>query len=190
MINYSILYCLIDPNTNKIRYIGYTTKTLEHRLKSHIASSKSNDKNTHRGKWITKLSKENKIPIIKELVKVPFEKRKLLEIELIKHYKQFCKLTNGTKGGDGTEGYVYTDEVRKKMSLLQTGKPKPYLRNIIKLENIKTKEVIIFSDKEEAAKYLKCKSQSILSASCGVRPSICGWRAYSIKKEKGATKLA
>lgn len=35
------IYALVDPNTHQVRYVGRTRKTINQRLKHHIASAKS-----------------------------------------------------------------------------------------------------------------------------------------------------
>lgn len=155
------LYGLTDPITNKIRYIGYTTKKLIKRKQQHINGCKIKDLNCHRCKWINKLAKDNLKPEIKLLFTVPFEKVKDLEIELIKHYKQFSKLTNNTNGGDGTIGLKPSEETRNKMRLRMLGKPNIYVRKKIKLTEISTGKEIIFLSAKEASLYLNCNPESI-----------------------------
>lgn len=56
------IYCLIDPITYQIRYIGKTNDTKK-RLKRHINESKSNT-TSHKKAWINSLLKMNKLPIL------------------------------------------------------------------------------------------------------------------------------
>ena len=58
------IYILIDPNTNKIRYVGMTKLSLKHRLSLHLAQKE--DK-TYKSNWINKLKRNKQIPIIKQI---------------------------------------------------------------------------------------------------------------------------
>lgn len=173
------LYALIDPNTNKIRYIGYTTK-VKYRLKQHInACLNLREKNCHRCHWINKLNKEGFNPIYKTLAVVDdLEKAKLLEIELIKHYKQFTELTNNTIGGDGTKGLKWTEESKNRIRGRKSGGTKPYK---VEALNKITGEYKVFDNKSKAAEYIKCSIDSIIGVSCGQRDSVNKWYVKLIK---------
>lgn len=58
------VYVLIDPNTNKIRYVGMTKLTLKHRLGLHMSEKLTT---THKTHWINSLKKKNQSPIIKKI---------------------------------------------------------------------------------------------------------------------------
>lgn len=167
------LYCLRCPITNLIRYIGYTTLELEKRLRFHINSSKSNDKHTHRGKWILKLLSKGVRPLIEHLVTYDtVEQAKKVEVLLIKHYKQFCKLVNGTDGGDGRTGHKVSEEGRRRMTEYRTGRPNPAKRIPITLIHEKTGERVDLKDKWDAASYLNCSPESIVGVLYGTRNSV------------------
>ena len=57
------IYVLIDPNTNKIRYVGMTKLTLKHRLSLHLVEKSK----TYKSNWINKLKKNKQIPVIKQI---------------------------------------------------------------------------------------------------------------------------
>jgi hypothetical protein len=111
------IYCLSDPRTNEIRYIGLTKKNLETRLIEHISSSKSVKKsNTYKKKWIQSLLKDNIKPIILLIEgSLTSTEVKDKEIYYIAKYKLEYKLTNLTEGGDGTLGYKLSKESKKKI---------------------------------------------------------------------------
>jgi len=53
------IYELIDPKSNKPRYIGKSNNP-QKRLESHLKEKK----NTYKNNWIKKLKKENLIPVL------------------------------------------------------------------------------------------------------------------------------
>lgn len=126
------IYALIDPTNNNVRYIGKTMYP-EKRKSRHFR--KTNNK-THKEKWVSSLLAKNIIPIFKILVCTEECNLNNCEIEYIKHYSQFVKLTNGTKGGDGgsrpqtekvkermrTNNPMYNKETVKQVALKNIGK--------------------------------------------------------------------
>jgi len=179
------LYCLVDPTNNKIRYIGYTKRS-KLRLKEHInvaLHKTKSERNSHKSKWIKKLLRNDIIPIYKPLVRNNSEDEiKQLEIDFIKYYKKYYKLTNNTLGGDGTSGRSLTLKERQNLSLKYTGVVRPERRYKVEALNSKTLEYKIFEDKTEAAKYIGCKENAIMSVSCGNREKVYNWYIKLIKK--------
>jgi len=89
------IYCLKNPDTLEIRYIGITTaKYLSSRLSQHYYCA-NHGFQTHVAKWIRTLSKKPIIEFIEFTTKENWEKR---EIYLI---SQYSNLTNIHKGGKG-----------------------------------------------------------------------------------------
>lgn len=97
-----LIYTLIDPKTNLVRYVGQTTKKLEQRLSAHINKAKnSSNKTTHKNTWIKSLINENLRPIIKLVEVVSDDEWKEKEKYYIKKYKEFgFDLLNLSEGGD------------------------------------------------------------------------------------------
>lgn len=87
------IYILIDPNTNRIRYVGMTKLLLKHRLSLHL---REKSKITHKSNWIQSLKKDNKKPIISQIDSSnDLEELSKKEIYWIQYYlKQGEKLTN------------------------------------------------------------------------------------------------
>ncbi len=114
----------------EVFYIGKTTddrlalRLSEH--KSHALKPKVKDKNRKIYNKICKLIREQKDITIRPLFITDNEnEQNAKEIELIALYgrdlRNGGKLYNSTEGGDGVSGYVYTSEVRKRMSELKKG---------------------------------------------------------------------
>ena len=110
------IYSLVDPITQKIRYIGFTTFLIEKRLKEHIDESSSN-KRTYKLNWIRKLLKKGVTPTIKLVEVVPFEIVDQKEIYWVSYFKNLGEpLVNGTKGGRGAPGHIHDKKDRIKIS--------------------------------------------------------------------------
>lgn len=113
------IYGLFDPITNELRYIGITFTSLEKRLKFHLNDKAKN----YRTCWIKSLKAQGLKPLIQKLVKDEVDRKEACRLE--KFFIKWCKengyrLINGTSGGDG--GYIFTDDVKKKMSASAKGK--------------------------------------------------------------------
>lgn len=117
------IYCLKDPITSEVRYIGKTVDQLNERLKVHIHQSKKPNKKTHKECWIRGLIDSGHKPLI-ELIEVATEVNWVeREKYWIAYYRNICPtLTNATDGGDGSHGYKPSEESRKRRSLLAKGK--------------------------------------------------------------------
>jgi hypothetical protein len=90
------IYALVDPQTNEVRYVGKTKRTLRIRLRAHITDNPKH--NTHKFNWIKKLKSFGFEPIIIEL-EVCNENN---WIEREKYWiQQYNNLTNLTTGGEG-----------------------------------------------------------------------------------------
>lgn len=58
------IYCLIDPRTNEIRYVGKTCSSLKERLRQHLGQSCGNG---HKQAWLQQLKNLKLKPIIETL---------------------------------------------------------------------------------------------------------------------------
>ena len=120
-----IIYKLICPISNEVRYIGQTIQSLNRRLYNHIY--RVNDKTekkvslTHKESWIRKLIIENKVDDLKiELIEeVCVDLLDEREKYWISHYGKLVKLTNSTDGGQCCR--VISDETRRKISASKKG---------------------------------------------------------------------
>jgi len=116
-----IIYGLVDPDTKEIRYIGKSSYGLK-RPKEHFKPSNYMKQQNHKAHWIKKLKSQGKEPDIVILKDANSEEElNLLEIETIKEYREkYGNLTNGTDGGEGSLGWVPTEENKKNMSAGRT----------------------------------------------------------------------
>lgn len=186
------LYSLIDPRNNTIAYIGYT-KRPKNRLSEHISVSKNlkrSESNSYKSKWIRKLEKVNEKPIYKTLLRTNSEiEIKNLEIDYIKYYKQFYKLKNNTLGGDGTSGRLLSNAEKENLRIKNKGLIKIEQRFNVEILHSKTSEYYIFKDKTEAAKFIGCKENAIMSVSCGHRKTVYKWYVKLVNRKRGTLLL-
>jgi len=103
------IYSLNDPNTKEIRYIGYTSQSLESRLKQHVRDSNRNGKSYKRN-WIKSLKTNPTIELIEDKIE---NKDKILELERY-YISKYENLTNGTNGGEKNK--TFTNDVKNRIS--------------------------------------------------------------------------
>lgn len=119
-----IIYCLIDPLTCKVRYIGRTTKkNITHRLIEHITKSKyfkryhPNLNPTHKENWINSLLELGMEPRIRKLCEISgWQQSHDLERCLINKYLNSRNLTNHDDKGVGYLNRTITIEQKKAIS--------------------------------------------------------------------------
>lgn len=115
------IYCLKDPTTGDVRYIGQTNN-LKKRLRRHLSDSV--ESKTHLGNWLRSLGAQKPLMVVLHEVS---EKETWAEEE--RRYISCARalglaLVNATDGGEGTSGFVATYEQRAAISAALTGVPK------------------------------------------------------------------
>lgn len=156
-IDGNIIYGLIDPNTNKIRYIGYSSN-MKQRFYDHCIPYNLKKK-THKNNWLRPIIESGQKPII--IVLDRFDNSNDLpkaEVATVALYRSMgYDLVNGTDGGDGFQkGHKISAETKYKLSIASTGRKhteetKQKIRevNIGKTLSIETKYKISESQKGE-----------------------------------------
>lgn len=156
-----IIYFLIDPRTNEVRYVGKSTKGRQ-RYKDHIRSFESKrEEHFHKSRWMKELKNLNLQPIF-ELVEIYKTKEELSEAEQFYiSYLRFLgvNLTNLTDGGEGTIGYKHTETTKDKIreKALERGPTNLVSHN---------KKVHIFENAIEKRKCSKCEQYKSLDNFC------------------------
>jgi len=124
------IYGLIDPITNKLRYIGKSISP-KIRLRKHISERHKHD--SYKDRWIRKVLLCNAKPELIIIDIVPSSEWQFWEKFYISYFKGLAvKLTNTTEGGDqppSTKGRKHTKKSKQKMSDSKKGKPIPWLNN-------------------------------------------------------------
>ena len=124
------VYGLIDPQSQKLRYVGKTIGELNLRFNHHIWNAIHGKSTTHKNIWIRSVLRKNLKPEIFDIETIENE-QELLDAEVfwIAYFKYIgCDLVNHTIGGDRGSGYKHTDEDKQKMSILKKNKPAYHLR--------------------------------------------------------------
>lgn len=108
-----IVYGLTEPGTECVRYIGKSASGLK-RPKSHRLASRLAEDRSHKGNWIRSLLEEGRcygIVVLESAADGQF----LQDLErfwIAQGTGLGWRLTNHTKGGDGTLGVVHGPEAR------------------------------------------------------------------------------
>lgn len=149
-----LIYALIDPRNDRVRYIGWTSTTLEKRLYKHLLPSELKKK-THKNNWLNQLVCENLRPIIVEIEKVPYKDYQESERKWIAYYGRE-NLTNGTDGGEGMLGWVPSEDTRRKLS--ETMKKK--MESLELRENLRKKAIEQWGSEEDRLEMANTLSKS------------------------------
>jgi len=119
------VYGLTDPRDGEIRYIGYTSIGME-RPEWH-AKDKTD---SWKARWIRSLQREGErygIVII-EVLHSPDGLHERERHWIAHHRALGARLTNGSNGGEGVPGLVFSDEHRRKLSV--AAKKRGYTSNL------------------------------------------------------------
>ncbi|KKK73915.1 hypothetical protein LCGC14_2889040 [marine sediment metagenome] len=91
------IYALIDPTTNRIRYVGKTAQTLQKRLKEHLSPARLK-KDSAKNVWLRSLKVRPVIVVLEECTKKEAEASEIFWIRLLKMTGN--DLVNSTIGGN------------------------------------------------------------------------------------------
>lgn len=111
-----IIYGLLDPITKEIRYIGKSSSGLL-RPRRHLTEKSYTTETNHKAHWIKSLMIRGITPEI-VIIKVCNNANDLIQLEIItiKEYRDAgARLTNLTDGGEGSLGWVPSEETRQNM---------------------------------------------------------------------------
>jgi hypothetical protein len=108
-----VIYCLRDPDTRAVRYIGATKQTLAKRLSVHLALCHRTT--TSCARWLRGLLAGGKRPVI-ERIEGPVDDWQEAERRWIAQYRPIADLLNQTDGGMGCHGCRPADASRAKRS--------------------------------------------------------------------------
>jgi len=113
------VYCLKDPRTGTVRYVGWTSRNPKRRMSAHLTEAihESRQAHTFKARWIRSLLAVDVRPVM-EVLEIgtgmfwaPAEQRWIAFFR-----QQGTVLTNGSDGGEGNTGYIPPPEVRAKIS--------------------------------------------------------------------------
>ncbi len=110
----TVIYSLVDPRDERVRYVGKTMVSLRERLIGHLYESKRGRNKRHN--WIRKLTSLGLEPRIVPLETVPpggdwaEAERRWISLLGASH-----DLLNGTTGGEGCPGRPVSEKTRRKI---------------------------------------------------------------------------
>lgn len=121
----SLVYALVAKSSpDEMRYIGRTdASNPAGRHKDHLNEALK-DVDTYKCNWIRKvLSSSDEVLVITVESELTFERSVQQEIFYIAYYRTLGhRLTNATDGGEGAFGYRHTEETKKVMSNVNSGR--------------------------------------------------------------------
>lgn len=160
-----IIYALIDPLTEMVRYIGKTKASLNQRYGGHLCEARNSGrdkKNTRKNKWIKSLAKQGRKPAIELLDRVPEQQWQFWEQWYICLYRSWgFRLCNLTAGGDGLTNA--SDETKEKLSGITKKWWEENDVEIVQLD-LEGKVINIFPNIRSAAKKYKRNVSTICEA--------------------------
>ncbi len=124
----AFIYGLTDP-TGAIRYVGFTSRTLDRRLVKHLQDAqRQSKKNRHVYTWIRSLLRNGHTPEIVLLDEC--EGNGAEEERMWIKYGRECgwRLTNHTDGGEGTTGFRFSEEAKARLRVIRLQQYTPELR--------------------------------------------------------------
>ena len=114
------IYILQDPDTLSVRYVGKTTNPRKRFYQHTNKKVQEVSKRRYLSKWILKLLKVNKKPLM-TIIDETESDWKNLEQYWIEQFKTWgYRLTNLTIGGEGLVGYIHKKETIEKLSKMIT----------------------------------------------------------------------
>ncbi|WP_180541557.1 GIY-YIG nuclease family protein [Nevskia soli] len=117
-----VIYTLKNPRTHDVRYVGWTSKTVEQRLKWHIQESLLKAR-THKQRWILSLLAIGLKPVIEVIESGAGKKWEKAERRWISHFRaNGARLVNGTDGGDGLPNWGTPEERSAKQKRTEANK--------------------------------------------------------------------
>jgi group I intron endonuclease len=136
----SFIYGLVDPRTDKIRYIGKTKAGMK-RPQSHGLVCHLKKDRTHKARWIQELRRAGLSYSVVVLEEV-FE-QDLCQAErrwIASARAQGWPLTNLTDGGDGLGGHKFSSEHRAKISAANKGRKHTEEQRRKFMEHVRTRK--------------------------------------------------
>lgn len=153
------IYCLINKETNEVRYVGFTRSSLNTRFSQHKHEALKRNTLSHVYNWFREMVKDNNIPIIKLLEDgIPIN---LWEERENYWINKFENLTNQKSGGNGvhlntnSSGRISSINSKKKIVLQIDDN-----MNIIKEWNSSVEAEIFFNKKHTGNIFSSIKNRS------------------------------
>ena len=115
------IYVLCQPD-GEIRYIGKTVRPLSLRFQAHLSRARNGEK-SHLFNWIRLILSAGFLPTITLIGEVEGNGSQEEQAWIAYGKQEGWRLVNSTEGGEGSLGYIPTEETRKKLSKSLKGIP-------------------------------------------------------------------
>lgn len=116
------IYCLVNPITRNIFYVGKTKRRIESRLSAHIQDK---GVNARKDREINNIIESGRRPLIETLELCDESKWEDREVFWISEIKRLgFSITNGNKGGSGTHNFLDRTRLAISTALLSSEKKK------------------------------------------------------------------
>lgn len=187
-----IIYNLVDPSDNQIRYIGQTTNGIK-RLVNHFAPYQLKTKN-YKNSWIKSVQAKGLKPIV--LITHKANSREELnakEKELIETFNKCVNLTNFTVGGDAKSRL---NPKPKKITYRKWSNSPDYKKRVKSMQNkqktisLKDQHDNYYSSISEAANIIKSTTGNIRKHLNGIHSHVKGYKFMEIVKGDTAQQEA
>jgi hypothetical protein len=116
----TVIYGLCDKEAC-VRYVGKTQQRVERRLLAHLTRARRGERG-HKNNWIRQCLKDGYVPSVKILEMVDGDGCAQEIFHISKYRELGFDLTNATDGGEGTIGYVPSEETIEKLRRSHLGK--------------------------------------------------------------------
>lgn len=119
--NSFVVYGLIDPRNQQLRYVGLTTRDISRRMEQHLRNNPTGK--SHKNSWVRGLKAAGLSPEVEILERcTSWEDLQESERFWIQYYRALgCALVNHTIGGEGSYGFRHTAETRALLADLSRG---------------------------------------------------------------------
>jgi hypothetical protein len=184
-----IIYCLMDPDSGEIRYVGKTSVGLK-RIDQHLKSARKSNPKTRVQRWISRVVSEGKIPRVAILDYAESDDELCrLEIMWITNCRDCgCNLTNMSDGGDGNRGFKHSEETKRKLAEISRNLPA-----VVRAKQSVAQRAAPFSEKRSKSVSAALVGKKLSQEHCenisrGKKGKKTGWSFWSGKKLSDETR--
>lgn len=145
MVSKYLVYCLVDPRFNEVRYIGKSSYGLS-RPESHGAPAKLANDRTYKARWIRELQR-NGLTYAVEVLEYVQEPSELCAAErywIMAARANGWRLTNLTDGGEGLSGLKFSAEHRARISAANKGQQLTPEQRARFMQHVRTRDNSIY----------------------------------------------
>lgn len=167
------IYCLKDPDSLIIKYIGKTIN-IRKRYNNHVCNYTG--EKTLKNNWVKGLKSNGKKPILEVIEKCNEDNWIEREMYWIAYYKQLgYDLKNMTIGGEGLSGLKKSDDFKSKLRLRMVGSNNPFYGKKHTEETLKLIQNSSCGRNNPRAKYINVLDANKVVVFSGIRKEVSDW---------------